>query len=86
MESTLFTTLTATEEANLSGGNSKPPVKKPPAKPSTPTTTTTTTNTTTNTLVNISKIFTGPTIAIAGKGATAAAVSGDISVYQENKV
>ncbi|MEH1907905.1 MAG: hypothetical protein V7L05_02055 [Nostoc sp.] len=40
MQSTLFTTLTATEEANLSGGNSWKkwvPAKKP-AKPATPAT------------------------------------------------
>ncbi|WP_375514294.1 hypothetical protein [uncultured Nostoc sp.] len=90
MENTLFTTLTATEEASLSGGNdwkkSHKPVKKP-STPSTPSTsTTTTTNTTTNTLLNISTIVTGSTIAIAGKGGTAVAVSGDIDVYQVNKV
>ncbi|MEH1839953.1 MAG: hypothetical protein V7L20_14585 [Nostoc sp.] len=36
MTSTLFTTLTVTEEASLSGGHKKKPT--PPAKPTTPTT------------------------------------------------
>ena len=34
----LFTTLTATEEASLSGGNKKKPTKPVPAKPATPAT------------------------------------------------
>ncbi|MHC5721038.1 MAG: hypothetical protein ACYTX0_55715, partial [Nostoc sp.] len=52
MESTLFTTLTANEEANFSGGWYKKPVKKPaPVKTTpTPTSSTSTTKTTTITL------------------------------------
>ncbi|MEH2249272.1 hypothetical protein [Nostoc sp.] len=82
MESTLFTTLTATEEASLSGGNKpvwkkhKPPAK-PPApvvpKPSTPTPTTTTTTTTTTTNVGI---IVAPVITVIAGSPTAVVVYG----------
>ncbi|MEH2437841.1 MAG: hypothetical protein V7K25_27045 [Nostoc sp.] len=85
MESTLFTTLTATEEASLSGGHwkkPKPPVT-PPVKPPTPTTTNNTTTTTG--IVSIITQITGPAIAIAPFG-VAAAESGSNYNYSPIKV
>ncbi|MEH2437840.1 MAG: hypothetical protein V7K25_27040 [Nostoc sp.] len=75
MESTLFTTLTVTEEASLSGGHwkkPKPPVTPPVKPPTTPAPTTTNNTTTTTGIVSIITQITGPAIAIAPWGVAAA--------------